>query len=103
MNTLDTGLKPYSGRPLDHNRLPKETASYELLDKLDIPYIRVDHKAAGTVEDCTEIEAVLGVEICKNLFLRNQSKTAFYLLMMPGMKKFVTKDVSKLKTFFCRG
>ncbi len=76
-------------------RLKKETDTYEVLGKLNIPYARIDHDAAGTVGDCPEIESVLGVEICKNLFLRNQSKTEFYLLMMPGMKKFVTKDVSK--------
>ena len=32
--------------------------------------------------------------ICKNLFLRNRQKTTFYLLLMPGDKKFVTKDLS---------
>jgi Ala-tRNA(Pro) deacylase len=32
--------------------------------------------------------------ICKNLFLCNRQKTAFYLLMMPGDKKFKTKELS---------
>ena len=43
---------------------------------------------------CNEIDAVLGVVICKNLFLCNRQKTAFYLLMMPGGKKFRTKELS---------
>ncbi|MFR3920735.1 MAG: hypothetical protein ACLTYN_00930 [Dysosmobacter welbionis] len=30
--------------------------------------------------------AVLGISICKNLFLCNRQKTAFYLLTMPGGK-----------------
>ena len=34
--------------------------------------------------DRNEIDAVLGVLICKNLFLCNRQKTNFYLLMMPG-------------------
>jgi len=87
-------IKTYNTKPIDGNRLEKEMATYELLEKLDIPYTRVDHKAAFTVEDCPEIESVLGVEICKNLFLRNGSKSEFYLLVLPGNKKF-TKDVSK--------
>ena len=32
---------------------------------------------------------------CKNLFLCNAQKTRFYLLMMPGNKKFKTKNLSK--------
>ena len=46
------------------------------------------------MEACNEIDAVLGVMICKNLFLCNRQKTAFYLLMMPGDKKFKTKELS---------
>ena len=35
------------------------------------------------------------MEMCKNLFLCNAQKTRFYLLLMPGDKKFKTKDISK--------
>ncbi len=85
-----------SGRPADlSNRLSKEVRVYDLLDKLGIEYKRVDHPAADTMEACLEIEKVLGVEICKNLFLRNRQKTEFYLLMMPGSKPFKTKDITK--------
>lgn len=86
---------PYHAKPAGDLRLDKEMASFEVLEKLDIPFMAIDHGAAATVDDCIEIEAVLGIEICKNLFLRNQSKTEFYLLVMPGAKRFVTKDVSK--------
>lgn len=90
---IDTIL--YNTKPTDSSRLDKEMAAYELLEKLNIPYARVDHYAVATVDDCTEVESVLGIEICKNLFLRNGSKSEFYLLVMPGHKKFVTKDVSR--------
>ncbi|HEX2947104.1 MAG TPA: prolyl-tRNA synthetase associated domain-containing protein [Clostridia bacterium] len=95
MDTIDNKMKLMHGRPSDNGRLAKETATYDLLYTLDIPFERVDHRAAGSYDDCEDIESVLGVEICKNLFLCTQSKTDFYLLMMPGRKKFVTKDVSK--------
>lgn len=40
-------------------------------------------------------DEVLGIHICKNLFLCNAQKTKFYLLLMPGHKKFKTKVLSK--------
>lgn len=77
------------------NREEKETAVYRLLDGLSIPYRGLDHDRADTMEICELIEGRLGAEICKNLFLCNQQKTAFYLLMMPGKKVFKTKFLSK--------
>ena len=88
-------MELYEGRPADcTGRLPRETRVYDYLDKLGISYYRTDHEAAGTMELCNAIDAVLGVIICKNLFLCNRQKTAFYLLMMPGDKKFKTKELS---------
>ena len=46
------------------------------------------------MEACNEIDAVLDVLICKNLFLCNRQKTDFYLLMIPGDKTFKTKELS---------
>ena len=89
-------MQLYNGRPTDlSGRLDKEKRVYDLLDELGIEYARVDHPAAETMETCEEIEKVLGVEICKNLFLCNRQKTDFYLLMMPGSKPFKTKDITK--------
>ncbi len=83
------------GRPADtEGRLPREIRTYDLLDELGIEYKRTDHERAGNMEACNEIDAVLGVIICKNLFLCNRQKTDFYLLMMPGDKKFKTKELS---------
>lgn len=83
----------YTNRPTDA-RLPQETACYNLLECLQIPFWRVDHTEAATIEECAEVEQILGIHICKNLFLCNRQKTAFYLLMMPGDKPFHTKDLS---------
>ncbi|MBQ9997779.1 MAG: prolyl-tRNA synthetase associated domain-containing protein, partial [Clostridia bacterium] len=67
---------------------------FELLNKLEIEYTKVDHEKADTIEDCKIIEQKLGCEICKNLFLCNRQQTEFYLLLMKGDKRFVTKDFS---------
>ena len=83
------------GRPeSSEGRLDKEMRCYDILDRLGIKYDRTDHIAAMTMEDCLEIDRILDVVICKNLFLCNRQKTRFYLLMMPGDKVFKTKDVS---------
>lgn len=105
MKTMETikimetpNLNPilYKGRPKTENgRLPKEIRTYDLLDRLHIPYERLDHEAAFTIEGCLGIEEVLGTEICKNLFLCNAQKTSFYLLLMPGQKKFHTAQLSR--------
>ncbi len=86
----------YNGRPNDlTGRLPKEIRTYDLLDKLNIFYQRVDHSPLPTIEACREVDALLNMEICKNLFLRNAQKTDFYLLLLPGRKKFRTAALSK--------
>ena len=85
----------YNGRPEDvSGRLPREVRTYDYLDSLGISYLRTDHERADNMEACNEIDAVLGVLICKNLFLCNRQKTRYYLLMMPGDKKFKTKELS---------
>lgn len=85
-----------TGRPAsDAGRMEKEIRVYDLLDSLQIDYQRVDHEAAMNMEVCEAIDVALQATICKNLFLCNRQETMFYLLMMPGTKKFKTKDLSK--------
>lgn len=106
-------LTIFKGRPTDcAGRQAREVRVYDLLDKLNIEYERLDHAPAMTMEVCAEIDAAFERTtlqafqanndqdkaqhpiICKNLFLCNRQKTKFYLLMIPGDKKFLTKDLS---------
>lgn len=88
-------LTIYRGRPKHtEGRLDKEMRTYDLLDRLNVEYICCDHEAAMTMEDCIMADRALDVSMCKNLFLCNRQKTAFYLLMMPGEKPFKTKELS---------
>lgn len=85
----------YCGRPKNMvGRKEKEIRVYDLLDQLGIEYLRTDHAPTNTMELCHEIDKILDVQICKNLFLCNRQKTDFYLLMMPGDKTFKTKELS---------
>ena len=52
-----------------------------MLDSLQVPFVRVDHDALPTIEACREADQLLG--------------TDFYLLLMPGNKKFKTAVLSK--------
>lgn len=91
---MDTTI--YNGRPDNtQGRLDKEIASYDLLEALEIPFRRVDHEPLMTIEACQGVDALLGIDICKNLFLCNRQETDFYLLLMPGNKPFKTKYLSK--------
>ena len=83
----------YKSAPQDE-RTAREAACYAFLEDVGAEYVRLDHEKADTMEACEEIDECLGVKICKNLFLCNRQKTAFYLLLMPGDKPFRTKDLS---------
>ncbi|MCR5683811.1 MAG: prolyl-tRNA synthetase associated domain-containing protein [Lachnospiraceae bacterium] len=88
-------MELFEGRPGNTDgRLLREIRTYDLLDSLGIEYKRTDHERTDTMEACNAVDEILGVIICKNLFLCNRQKTAFYLLMMPGDKKFKTKELS---------
>ena len=86
--------------PLYHNQrpdgalLPQEEAAFGILEALGIDYDRVSSEPADTMEKCAEVSRVLGMPICKNLFLCNRQKTQFYLLAMGPDKPFHTKDLS---------
>lgn len=93
MTSENTTYTIFTTAPTD-TRLEKEMAVYRLLDDLNISYERVDHPAAMTIEACQDVDKILNIHICKNLFLCNRQKTDFYLLIMPGDKPFKTKDLS---------
>ena len=71
----------HSTRP-EGELLPQEDAAFGILESLGIDYDRVSSDPADTMEKCAAVSEVLGVPICKNLFLCNRQKTDFYLLCM---------------------
>lgn len=85
----------FNSKPSCENRLQKEIETYDVLDKLNIHYTGVDHQEAMTIDSLADVDKFLGTRACKNLFLCNSQKNKFYLLILPGDKKFVTKDLSR--------
>lgn len=88
-------MEVYNGAPAE-SRSDVENRVYAALARLEIPFTRVDHEAAFTMEDCAAISEALEVHICKNLLLTPRNRSAFYLLCLPAEKSFSTKDFSKL-------
>lgn len=90
-------MELFIGRPKDlSGRLDKEIRVYDLLDSLEIEYVRIDHEEAKTMDACEEMDRALApAVICKNLFLVNSAGTQYYLLLIRGDKKFKTAEVSK--------
>lgn len=88
-------MEVHNGAPAE-SRSDMENRVYAALAQLEIPFTRVDHEAAFTMEDCAAISEALEVHICKNLLLTPRNRSAFYLLCLPAEKPFSTKDFSKL-------
>ena len=84
----------YTTRPTD-KRLPKEERCYDLLERLGVQFARIDHDPVDTIGCCGEIDKLLGIDICKNLFLTNSKRDRYYMLTLPGEKHLVTKDLAK--------
>ena len=87
-------MEVYNGAPAE-SRSDVEDRVYDCLARLAIPFTRVDHAPAFTMEDCAAISDALNVHICKNLLLTPRNRSAFYLLCLPAEKPFSTKDFSK--------
>ena len=89
-------MERFTGRPTYNEEISEaEKETYDFLDRHNIAYETLCHEAAFTMEECAEVEKVLGAPICKNLFLCNRQQTQFYLLMLEGEKVFKTRDLSK--------
>lgn len=83
----------YRGRP-EERRSATEEKAYDVLDALGIEYERMDHAPAFTMEACEEIDRLMDMKACKNLFLTNKQKNRFFLVVICGDKRFITKDMS---------
>ena len=77
------------------DRVPLEQEVYRVFTKLGIKFERVDNDPASSMEECKAIGEVLQAPVRKDVFLCNQKKTSFFLLVMPDHKAFDTASFSK--------
>ena len=99
-------MERQNGRPADcAGRLEKEIRCYDLLDKLDIPYQRIDHEPANTMEACAATDEALQATICKNLLLDITPGSVSVLGLMNDKENkvqlLIDEDVLKGEYFGC--
>lgn len=82
----------YTTRPTE-KRTSEEEAVYDLLEKLEIPFERVDWTKED--ENSENVYEILNIMHLKNLLLCNAKKTKFYLLVMPASVPFKSNVLSK--------
>lgn len=85
----------FSGAP-DDERGSLETKTYETLNRLGIPYERVDNDVVEAMEECVEVSEKLGAEIRKTIVVCNRQKTSYYLVILPAEKRFDSKRFAEM-------
>lgn len=73
-----------------------EEQVYELLNKLNIKYEKIEHPALFTAEDNDKYNIKIDAKVCKNLFIKNSNKTNYYLVALPLEKKANFKALQEL-------
>lgn len=81
----------YKTAPEEFQR-PLQKETYRYLERLKIPYERVETDEAITMEDCILINEKLDMKMVKTLFLCNRQKTVFFLFVTVGDKAFQAKE-----------
>ena len=80
-----------TGRP-DHSISEKEKECYDVLDKLDIYYERVEFNSfPKTIEDLCKVDEKLKVSGIKNLMFKTKDNKQFFLLVLPRSEKLDIK------------
>ncbi|AKD04922.1 YbaK/EbsC family protein [Pontibacter korlensis] len=67
---------------------------YATLQKIGVPFERVDTDEAISMEDCVLINEKLDMQMVKTLFLCNRQQTDFYVFVTTADKPFRAKELS---------
>lgn len=71
----------------------KKENVYKKLDELNVKYRKVDHKAVFTMEEMAELNLENKDEIVKNIFIRDDKKINYYLVLIAGNKRVNLKEL----------
>ena len=83
-------------------KTPLQKSVYETLERLQIPFERVDTDEAVTMEDCASINRKLQMDMVKTLFLCNRQQTSFYLFVTKGVPvRSLQQSVGDCACFVC--
>lgn len=68
---------------------------YHRLDEWNIPYRKIAHAPAATLEECAQISRALGAMVCKNYFLTTRSRKHYCLCIVRPQARLRTADISR--------
>ena len=68
---------------------------YDVLNSLEIKYVRYEHKPIYTVNEAKELDILISGGKCKNLFLRNEKGDTHYLVILDENKRVDLKLLAK--------
>ncbi len=71
----------------------KKEEVYKYLDSLNIKYKKVEHKAVFTMEEMSKLNLEDDAEVVKNLFIRDDKKQNYYLILVKGDKRVNLKEL----------
>lgn len=71
----------------------KKEEVYKYLDSLNIKYKKVEHKAVFTMEEMSKLNLEDDTEVVKNLFIRDDKKQNYYLILVKGDKRVNLKEL----------
>ena len=72
-----------------------EDEVYKLLDELEIKYEKIEHPPLFSGSDSEKYNIKIDALDCKNLFLRNNKKTQYYLVCLPVKKRANLKELQE--------
>ncbi len=72
-----------------------EQKLYDILNQLEIKYVRYEHEPVYTVEEADKFNANIPGQHCKNMFLRNKKGNIHYLIISDSKKQIDLKLLSK--------
>ncbi len=72
----------------------KEKRVYDILEQLEIPYIRYEHEPVFTIPEVEELMLLTEGDHCKNLFVRDHHGKRHYLILVSAEKRADLKDIA---------
>jgi len=75
--------------------MSKKEKIFDMLNKLNIEYQNINHSAAFTVEDITNLNMMQYGEVCKNLFLRDAKGERHFIVVLDKDKSVDLKAIQK--------
>lgn len=96
--TEDEALKLLERHVIQFNRiylLEKQQVVYDLMKRMNINYKLIQHKAVYTIDELWGLDLPDTDLVAKNLFVRDDKKSNYYLLVVKQDKKVELKDLKE--------